>query len=336
MREGLRMSQNISTNPVPLRKRIERFAGRVGLRLIVSPLRALPWPAARNLGKIMGLVLMRIVPRYRRVALKNLALIYSDISLQERERMSCAVFKHFGEMAAEFVKLPRMSLSEVDSLVTVDGEENLKAALAIGKGTLLITGHFGNWEFMARWLASHGYNLNVVTRDARDPGATKLLEETRQGSGAKVLYRGNSARAVLQCLKKNEIVALLPDQNAADIIVPFLGQQTGTIDGPAIVHLKTGSPLLFSWCIRTDDDRFHIVFEPPETIPSTGNRAEDILKVMSLINARLESRIREHPTQWLWFHNRWKASPGIFPDGDWHARELKMPMNKLNAGELKP
>ncbi len=313
------MTQETATRPTaakpPLGKRLERAAGRLGLYLVVGPVRALPLPMARSFGKGLGAALFGLLGRYRRAALKNLALVYAERSPAERRRMARAVFRHFGEMAAEFIKMPQLSRADVDRMVTVEGEENLCRAFESGKGVLLITGHFGNWEFMARWLTTHGYPLNVVARDARDPAATKLLADTREGNGAQVLYRGNSARAVLQCLKKNQIVALLPDQNAADVFVPFLGVSTGTVDGPAIIHLRTGAPLLFSWCVRTPEDRFHITFEPTEVIAPTGDQAADIVRVMALINARLETQIRQNPTQWLWLHNRWKSSPGVFPEG---------------------
>jgi Kdo2-lipid IVA lauroyltransferase/acyltransferase len=315
--------------PLPFKKRLERVAGRVAMLLVVRPLRALPLPAARSAGKGLGWLLYRCLGRYRRVALKNLALVYGDLPPSRRTQMAMAVFRHFGEMAAEFMKLPGLAREDVDALVVVEGEEHLKRALEMNRGGFIITGHFGNWEFLARWLTTHGYKLNVVARDARDPEATRLMTEVREGGGAQVLYRGNSARAVLQSLKRNELVALLPDQNAADVFVPFLGVSTGTVDGPAILHLKTGAPLLFSWCWRTPEDRFHIVFEAPVIVESSGDKAHDVEVVMALINARLEARIRQHPTQWLWLHDRWKATPGVFASGEWHAHELKTPTNKI-------
>jgi KDO2-lipid IV(A) lauroyltransferase len=305
-------------------KRIERLAGNLSLRLVIGPIRALPLPMVRAFGRGAGAMIYRLLGRRRRVALKNLALIYPDRSEAERRRMARAVFRHFGEVATEFVKLPHLKNADIDRLVTVEGEENLRRAFEHNRGVLLITGHFGNWEFMARWLTQHGYPLNVVARDARDPTATKLMKDTREGNGAQVLFRGNSARAVLQCLKKNEIVALLPDQNAADVTVPFLGQPTGTVDGPAVLHLKLGAPLLFSWCARTPEDHFHITFEPPEIVAPAGDRDADIARVMTLVNDRLGAQIRRHPTQWLWLHDRWKASPGVFPEGEENARILRM------------
>jgi KDO2-lipid IV(A) lauroyltransferase len=309
----------------PLRKRIERAAGRVALRLIVPPVRALPLPLARMIGRALGGVTYRLLGRYRRVALKNLQLVFGDTtSVHGRVRMARGVFRHFGEMAVEFVKMPQLNRADVDRLVTVKGEENLRAALAMGKGTLLVTGHLGNWEMMGRWLTTHGYGLNVVARDARDPMTTKLMSDTREGNGATVLYRGNSARAVLQCLRRNEIVAILPDQNAADVFVPFFGHPTGTVDGPAVIHLKTGAPILFSWCTRTVDNRFQIEFEPPEAAVTTGDRVADAARVMTLVNARLERQIRRNPMQWLWLHDRWKASPGVFPGGAENASAISM------------
>ncbi len=283
------------------------------MRLFVPPLRGLPLSAGRIMGRGLGGLTFTILPRYRNAALRNLKLIYgTELSDRERARMARAVFSHFGQVGAEFLKLPRLSDAQVNDMAVVNGEENMKEALKVGKGVLLITGHFGNWEFMARWLAVHGYKLNVVARDARDPEATRLLADTRGQNGAKVLYRGNSARAILGCLKQNEIVAILPDQNAADVFVPFLGVKTGTVDGPAVIHLKTHSPIVFSWCVRRDDGRFEITFDAPVTVEATGEKRKDVEGVMTLINARIGEWIRKYPTQWLWLHNRWKASPGVF------------------------
>jgi len=306
------------SNPQPIpplsrKKRLERAAGRLGLTLVVGPLRALPLPYARAVGRGVGILLYGALRRYRRVAHKNLRLVYgAQFDDATRARMAREVFIHFGQAAAEFVKMPQLERDALDNLCEIDGEENLRAALEAERGVLIITGHFGNWEFMSRWLTTHGYPLNVVARRANDPRADRLLTDTRTGGGAQVYNRGNSARAVLQCLKRREIVGLLPDQNAGNVFVPFLGQRTGTVDGPAILHLRTGAPLLFCWCVRTPENRFRITFEPPVVVAPTGDRDADIATVMTLVNARLEAQIYRYPTQWLWLHDRWKSSPGVF------------------------
>lgn len=307
---------DIKVQQLPLKKRIERAAGRVGMGLLVRPLRALPLSVGRVLGKGMGFVLYNSLGRYRRVALKNLNLVYgTELNAAARTRMAQEVFRHFGQAAAEFLKLPRLDKAQIDALSTVIGEENMRDTLAAGHGAMLITGHFGNWEFMARWLSVHGYPLSVVARRANDPRADRILTDTRSESGSQVYNRGNSARSVLQSLKRNEIVGLLPDQNAGDVFVPFLGIRTGTVDGPAIIHLKTGVPIVFSWCVRMPDNRFQITFEPPVVVEPTGDRSADIATVTTLINAHLGAQVRQYPTQWLWLHDRWKATPEVFQEG---------------------
>lgn len=317
--------QNLNASEdLPFRKRLERSAGNFILPCLILPLRHSPWGATRLLGKGLGALLYYGLKRYRKVAHKNLALVYgAEKSPQEITRMAKAVYRHFGQVATEFVKLPTLDRTAVDKIVTVEGEENLKQALSEGRGVLIMTGHFGNWEMLARWFTTHGYPLNVVARDARVKNASKMLEETRRGSGANVLLRGNAARGVLQHLKRNELIGILPDQNAIDVFAPFFGLPTGTVDGPAVFHLKTQAPLVFSWCVRTPDNRYHITFEPPVVHPASGDKQADAEAIMTLVNARLEAQIRQHPTQWLWLHDRWKASPGVFPEGEANMIELK-------------
>lgn len=297
----------------PLSKRLERRVGQACLMVFVPAIRALPLPFARSLGRGIGKVLYGILGRRRRVALRNLQLVYGgEMDEKTRRSIARAVFCHFGEIGAEFLKLPQLPRTRVDSMAQVVGEEHLRQALSAGKGVLLITGHFGNWEFLARWLATHDYTLNVVARHANDPVANRLLDVTRSRAGTQVYNRGNSARAVLQSLRRNEIVGLLPDQNAGEVFVPFLGHTTGTVDGPAVIHLRTGSPLLFAWCTREPDGGYRILFEPPVVVEPSQDRTADILATTTLINQRLEMQIRARPAQWLWLHDRWKSSPGVF------------------------
>ena len=327
------MADNDATREEPenlsRRKQWERLGGRIGLRLIVTPLRLMPWGMAQGFGKFLGSLMYRALGRYRRVAFKNLALVYGEEKSEfERIAMAKSVFRHFGQVATEFVKLPQLSRAEVDRLVTVEGEEHLKEAFAAGHGVLAVTGHFGNWEMLGRWLGIHDIPLNVVARRANDPEAEKLLRGSREGYGAQVFLRGGgSARAMLNCLKLNELIILLPDQNSAEIFVPFFGIPTGTADGPALIHLKTGAKIVFAWCIRMPDNRFRLTFEPVYSYAPTGNKKVDVEAVTTEINARLEAQIRKHPTQWLWLHDRWKASPGVFAGGDEAARQMQMKPN---------
>ncbi len=305
--------------PLPLKKRFERTAGRVALALVLKPVRAMSFAGAQRTGRIMGSLLYRLLGRYRRVAHKNIHLVYGNIlSETERERLAKDVFIHFGQAVCEFLMIPEMSQDRLCALIDVEGAEHLAEAQREGKGILVASGHIGNFEVLAPWMQALGYHVNVVARKANDPAIDKMLQGTRAQNGATVHLRGSSGRSVLQCLKRGEVLALLFDQNAGDIYVPFFGMQTGTTNGPARIHLHTGAPIVFMWCISTPDGRFKLEVEEPVVINPTGDRAADEIAVTTLLNARLEAQIKKYPSQWLWLHDRWRNSPHVFQAEDQH------------------
>ncbi len=298
---------------LPLKKRVERTAGRVALAVVIRPVRAMSFKGAQRTGRVIGSILYHLLGRYRRVAHKNLKLVYGGVLPEsERNKIAREVFVHFGQAVCEFLMLPEVPPDELGRLVDVVGGENLEKARAAGKGVLVASGHFGNFEVLAPWLQTQGCVVNVVARKANDPRIDEMLQGTRAQSGATVHLRGSSGRSVLQCLKRGEVLALLFDQNAGDLYVPFFGLDTGTTNGPARIHLHTGAPILFMWCTSLPDGRFQMELEEPVVFTPTNDRAADEIAVTALLNARLEAQIRQRPSQWLWLHDRWRNSPHVF------------------------
>jgi KDO2-lipid IV(A) lauroyltransferase len=218
------------------------------------------------------------------------------------------VFRNFGVSLAEFFKAPSMTQPEIERILTVVGLEHLDAAFAEGKGVLLITGHFGNWELMARYICMRGYPVAVIARDADDRGTTELITMLRERSGYRVFPRGNAARLVLKALRANEAVGILPDQNAGDVFVEFFGQKAGSVAGPAVFHLRTGAPLVPLFNVRLPDDRHRVEILPPLRFEPSGDAQADYQRIMQALHDVLEGYVRRYPDQWLWLHDRWKSA----------------------------
>jgi len=181
--------------------------------------------------------------------------------------------------------------------------ENFDEAESMGKGILALTGHMGNWERFGHWATSIGRHLSVVARDANQSDVQNRVAKIREHTGIEVLSQGNSARSILVKLRQKKIVALLPDQNADEIFVPFFGRMAGTVLGPAVLHQRTGAPLLPSYCVRTGVGKYRVIVRPAIDLENT---VHDLAVVTTQVNAALESVIREYPEQWLWMHDRWK------------------------------
>jgi KDO2-lipid IV(A) lauroyltransferase len=189
-------------------------------------------------------------------------------------------------------------------------------ALAQGKGILAITAHFGNWERMAEAFAARGYKISVVARDTNEERTTKIVNDVRKGRGIEVFSRGKAARELLRRLRSNQVVGILTDQNTREILVPFFGIPAGTNEGPAVIHLLTGTPLFTAFAVELPDGRYRVNAERLVLPPPTGDREADVLAIMTRVNQKIEEAVRAHPEQWLWMHDRWRwaREKGILKD----------------------
>ncbi len=295
---------------------VGRALGRGALRTLIQLLRLYPGghDRALALGRALGRLTWRTQRRRRTVALRNLRIAYGDtLTPHERERIARESFEHFGMTAIETIRFAFMSAAQAESLLRVEpaSYDELRALLARGRGVILVTGHVGNFEVMGRWLAARGHEVLALAREAADPGTTAIMIGLRARNGIHVVTRGQSLRPLYDGLARGACVAIIADQNARDVVAPFFGHPTGTFDGPARVALKSGAPLLFFSCVRDGRGGFavrshgHVLPEP------SGDRAADVVRLTTAVNAHIESIIRAFPEQWLWMHNRWRSSPPV-------------------------
>jgi KDO2-lipid IV(A) lauroyltransferase len=294
------------------KKDILRAFGRGVLYVVIILVRALPLPAGLGLGRALGSLFCVASKKRYKVALKNLRIAFGDkLTETEREQIAKASFRHAGMFAIEGIKFAYMPQEEVERRIKVDCYEDFEDAISGKKGCLFISAHVGNFEIMGRWFRPRGYELMAIARAARDRGTTDIMLKMRERMGIKVYTLDQSLRPIFAGLKRNACVAIICDQNAADIFVPFFGQPTGTVDGPARIALKMGTPMLFPYCIRDGRGGYIVRSEGVYDAVPTGDEKADIARVMTEVNRRIESIITKHPEQWFWFHDRWRSSPNV-------------------------
>lgn len=286
--------------------RAQRYLGKRGVERV------------ERIGERMGRLLFRLAAKRRKRAESNLALAFPELSSDQRQRLALANFEHFGRVTADFLASRRRTREELLASIEAEGREHFDAALQEGRGALLLTAHLGNWERLAAWITANGYTLNVVARDANQTGVNQLVNELRENSGSKVIPRGNP-RPILERLKANEVVGILPDQNSDQVYLPFFGHPAGTVLGPGALHERTQAPILLAWCLRTGPGKYRVVVEPPIRMyeESKNQGLERGEAVMRMYLAHLEDVIRAYPDQWLWFHDRWRSArrKGLLPAG---------------------
>jgi KDO2-lipid IV(A) lauroyltransferase len=253
-------------------------------------------------GALLTSLLYRLDKKHRVQTFANLAIAFPEKSEEERSAIGKAMYRHFGYIAADFIRAPVRTTQELLDNTVVEGKEHLDRLIADGKGILLVTGHLGNWERMGHWLPAQGMRISAVARDANDSEITDRVNKIRGENGLQMLSRGKAAREIIIRLKAGEVIAIMPDQNADDAFIPFFGKIAGTVLGPAVLHKKTKAPILPAVMLRTGPGQYKMVFHAPMAMED----GEETEAFMTRINEELESLIRLAPEQYLWMHDRWR------------------------------
>lgn len=282
-------------------------------RGLFAATRALPWPAGLGLGASLG-DLVRVLGIRRRVAAANLALAFPERTPAERAAILVAHYREMGRIAAEYARLPELARAPGDSVVAeVRGLEHLEAVR--GRGALLLTGHFGNFELLGAHLARLN-PVDFVVKPQSNARVDAMVSRLRGRAGVGLIPLGGSLRRVFRALRDGHWIALVADQDARrdGVFVPFFGRLASTPEGPARLALQTGAPIVFGIARRLADGRHRLDVDAPH-LP--GGAADDagVRALTAWHTARLEREIRATPEHWFWLHRRWKTAPPDLPEG---------------------
>ena len=251
--------------------------------------------------------------KHRRVMLEHLKIAFErEYSEGERAKIALRSYQNMAKSSLEFFCLPRLSDEDVLRIMTVEGEEHLRDAAEAGKGSVIVSAHFGNWEILGARLAAMGYKLTAVGRDQSDILINDIIKRLRGGRGTVTIPRGAPVyEQFMTCLRNNELIGLVADQSAGSkgIFVDFFGRPASTFKGPGLFAIKSGSPIIPIFAVRRGYNKHHAVICPPVTIELTGDENQDIYLYAKAFTKVIEDMIRRYPDHWLWVHKRWKTLP---------------------------
>jgi len=264
---------------------------------------------------LAGRLLYRILPFRRRVILENLRRVFGPfVTPDEIERLAQAHYAHWWRLLVEFLRFRSMSAARKASLVSVENVDVLAAALARGKGVLVLTGHFGNFEVatvagLAGFPEMHG-RIHFVRRAIKPRWLDDWVNRRFRRAGFGVLGKRGSLDAILERLEAGDMVVFPFDQHASPpdgIKSEFFGHPAWTFKSLAIIALSTDAPVLPAAGWREPSGRHVLRFEKPLPLIDRQNVNDEIRLNTRAYNAALERLVLRHPEQWFWVHRRWKV-----------------------------
>lgn len=242
----------------------------------------------------------------------------------EAQRIMVRSTEEFVLNCFEMGSLMFMEADEINSKIKVEGLENVEAALSLGKGAIMVSGHFGLWEFIPHWLCLHGYKMSSVARTQNNKYVDDWFKRMRCRHGATVTDSGYAIREIIRGLRQGHIMGLMMDQDngKAGIFIRFLGKWASAPTGPAVIALKVGCPILPIYLFPDYNGKHLMKAYPPIYTDGFDKGLEGQQKITQIYNDLHEKIIREQPEQWFWLHKRWKTQPSDAPNNPWVAAGL--------------
>ena len=296
-----------------IRKSIKYSLLVAAIKMLLFIIRLVPRTVSMNFMGGLGALVFMMSKKERNIAISNLNIAYGQEKSQaEIKAMAREVFVNLGKSGAEFaIKMGQKNPEQFFENLEVKGREHLQEAIKKGRGILALVNHMGCWEGTALALPMLGIPTYAIGKKLGNEQLNTLLFESRGKKGVQTLARGSSYKTMLRVLKENNLLGILIDQdtNVRGVFVDFYGKPAFTPIGGAMLAMDSGAPVLPMFYIKKDDDTYEFIIDEEIPLVMTGNRRKDMEVNTRLFHAVIEKYIKKYPTQWVWFHNRWKTTP---------------------------
>jgi len=273
---------------------------------------ALPRDFVLSAARRLGSLLFYLDGKHRNIALDNLERAFGkSMTANKRRNIALRSFQNFAQSILDSLKTSGWSRERLLSVIDIEGRENLERAQAKGRGVLLFTAHFGNWEIIVP-TSSSIVPFHVIARPLENPLIDRDIFLARTRHGATIINKLGAGRPVFRALGRGDAVGILIDQNVLRreaVFVDFFTTPAATTPALAVFHIRTGAAILPMFCLTTAGNRYRMRFDPPLEIPLSGTDEEDVLKITRICTKIIEREIQENPALWLWIHKRWQSRP---------------------------
>ena len=246
----------------------------------------------------------------KKVVLKNLEIAFPEKSKEERVKIAKEFYKKFVFYMASIIESLDVSLDELKQ-IEVRGEENLLKAKNSNKPIVFMTAHFGNWEIVPKIIGGvYEIPMVVLMREFDNPKIGEFFKKSRNSFNISTLNKKSSAREIIKALKKGKAVGILIDQHSTNktaIDVEFLGQKVKFNRAISTLAKKFGVVVVPLFTYEENGKYYLKILEPKEF--SENDRIESFTQWQANI---IENMIKTHPSEYYWFHKRFKNIKGIY------------------------
>jgi KDO2-lipid IV(A) lauroyltransferase len=205
----------------------------------------------------------------------------------------------------DLMRLDRVTPAELDAALVRGDLDPLLTGIAAGNGVIVISGHFGNVDYVVQWLVLQGHCVHTVMERLRPQRLFDLVRRQRESVGLHLHpAEPRALGALTAALRRGAVVALLNDRDVSGTGQPveFFGAPVRLPTGAVLLGLRTGAPLVPAFAYRLRDARLFVSTRPAVTLThgSQGLR-DDLQHGLQVVARLLEEGIARAPEQWIVF-----------------------------------
>lgn len=282
--------------------------------ITVFCVRYFPRVVSYAIGHVSCWIAWRLMAETNDAVAHNLEAVLPDEPLVSRRRRALDVYRSYARDTVDFLRALALPIECTRDLFEASPEVSARfqALLAEGRGIILVTGHFGNWEMGSLTVRMLDLPLTVVAMAEANPAVNSIRREMRERLGVETLEVRQSLETPLKlrrALADNRVLALLMDRHLDRdrVAVDFLGRRAWFLRTPALMAYMTGAPLLPCFIERLGPQRFRISNEEPVRVSRDGDREVNIRAAAQQMADALSARVRARPELWYHFYRYWDA-----------------------------
>ena len=262
-----------------------------------------------DLGEIIGKYFGPLF-RKKTIAKKNILIAFPDLNEESSNKMIDRMWKNIGRIFGEYIHINKFSIiDEKKNKIGFVNKNNIEILKKNNKPIVFFSGHFANFELMAKCLRELGFNIGAIYRPLNNIFLNPIMEFIRKKYICPIqIEKGsNGTKKLIKHISTNNPLALMVDQRlSSSIRVPFFNQPATTTITPAQLAIKYDALLVPVFLKRLEKNNFEFFIEEPLIINRTNDYDKDIFNITQIINKKIEEFVKRDPAHWLWSHDRWK------------------------------
>ena len=251
-------------------------------------------------------------PLFRKkiIAKKNILIAFPDLNEKSINEMIDRMWKNIGRIFGEYIHINKFSIiDQKKKKIVFSNKKNIEILKKNNKPIVFFSGHFANFELMAKCLQELGFNIGAIYRPLNNIFLNQIMEFIRKKYICPIqIEKGsNGTKKLIKHISTNNPLALMVDQRlSSSIRVPFFNQPATTTITPAQLAIKYDALLVPVFLKRLEKTNFEFFIEEPLITNQTNDYDKDIFNITQIMNIKIEEFIKRDPAHWLWSHDRWK------------------------------